>query len=302
MSYDYTDSQDTGDPDNDDVVMDDTGDFLQQLLGGGTQVLSSVLGGGNGKPGQGIGAGIGALAGAGLGTLAGGAGAGIGAALGKAAGGAVEKLVRTQTAKKKPAKKPAAKQPAQHPKRTRVPTKRERKMLAEAEQKAKRTGQTKYVEEAHLRVYRPAEYKRKRDAGLLWSQVYEQNEFDDAPESEFDESPDLEDSNGSYDEAAAPETRPQPRRHISTVPLTGGNGEAAGALFTGGNGDALFAGAGAPDCPGSGAGNAPSTSTAYFDGADDAGANGGAYERRATAQIAGSASFADDVGFGWHCA
>lgn len=68
MNYDYTDSQDTGDPDDDETVVDDTGDFLADILGGGTQLLSSILGGSNGKPGQGIGAGIGALAGAGLGT------------------------------------------------------------------------------------------------------------------------------------------------------------------------------------------------------------------------------------------
>src|SRR5690349_6932256 len=99
MSYDYTDSQDTGEPDDDGLV-DDTGDFLQDILGGGTQLLSSILGGAKSKPAQGggIGEGIGMLAGGALGTLAGGAGSGIGAALGKAAGGAVEKLVRTQTA------------------------------------------------------------------------------------------------------------------------------------------------------------------------------------------------------------
>lgn len=117
--------------------------------------------GGNGKSGQSIGEGIGALAGGALGTLAGGAGTGIGAALGKAAGGAVEKLVRSQTVR------PPKKSPA---KRMRQPTKRERKLLADAERMSKRTGEPRYLQEAQLRVYRPAEYKRRRDAGTLWSQ------------------------------------------------------------------------------------------------------------------------------------
>ncbi|MDI1442385.1 hypothetical protein [Polyangium sp. 6x1] len=163
MSYE-TDEETSGVPEEEGATpFDDTGDFFDTLMGGGAQLLSSILGGGGGaKPsgGGGIGESLGMIAGAGLGTLAGGAGASIGANLGKMAGGAVENLVRTQV-KKKP--KPGKPQ--------RQLTKRERKLLADGEQMTKRTGDPMYAQEARLRVYRPAEYKRKRDAGQLLSQI-----------------------------------------------------------------------------------------------------------------------------------
>src|SRR5512140_3758682 len=98
-------SYDVGDPDDDTgtiETIDDTGDLMESLMGGGAKLLSSLLGGG----GKGFGESIGSLAGAGLGTLAGGAGTAIGANLGKMAGGAVENLVRRKPKTNKPAPKP----------------------------------------------------------------------------------------------------------------------------------------------------------------------------------------------------
>lgn len=218
MSYDDDLVNDTGNPDEPEIV-DDTSGFMDDLLGGGAQLLSSILGGGNGKSGQSIGEGIGALAGGALGTLAGGAGTGIGAALGKAAGGAVEKLVRSQTVR------PPKKSPA---KRMRQPTKRDRKLLADAERMSKRTGEPRYLQEAQLRVFRPAEYKRRRDAGTLWSQ----NAL--APRTEpavprlrlpmksvaIDNATHFNAPEIPYDDMAQPDTRPRPMRHISTVPMS----------------------------------------------------------------------------------
>ncbi|TKC93711.1 hypothetical protein [Polyangium fumosum] len=209
---------------------EDTGDFLGTLMGGGAQLLSSLMGGG-GKSGgnEGIGAALGSIAGAGLGTLAGGAGAGIGANLGKMAGGAVESLLRKPPKKKKkkpqkPPPKPATvARPAATPaRRLRLPTKHERKLLVEAERMTERSGERGYLEEAHLRVFKPTEYKRRRDAGLLWSQ----NRNEEAPHDQSYEVAPPDDAQpvlgpeDHYDDTAAPDTRPQPLRHLSATPMT----------------------------------------------------------------------------------
>ncbi|MDI3291914.1 hypothetical protein [Polyangium sp. 15x6] len=226
-------SYDTSGLDDEEHVasVEDTGDFLDTLMGGGAQLLSSLMGGG-GKSGgnSGIGATLGSIAGAGLGTLAGGAGAGIGANLGKMAGGAVESLLRKPPKKKKkkkppkPPPKPATvARPAAAPaRRLRIPTKHERKLLAEAERMTERSGEPGYLEEAHLRVFKPTEYKRRRDAGLLWSQ----NQNEEAPHDQSydaappDEAQPVLGPEDHYDDTATPDTRPQPLRHLSATPMT----------------------------------------------------------------------------------
>ena len=230
LSYE-TDEETGGGADEEGATpFDDTGDFFDTLIGGGAQLLSSIMGGGGGgaKPsgGGGIGESLGMIAGAGLGTLAGGAGASIGANLGKMAGGAVENLVRTQV-KKKP--KPGKPQ--------RQLTKRERKILVDGEQMTKRTGDPMYAREARLRVYRPAEYKRKRDAGQLLSQLL-------AGESEPEALPEppqrrprlnfgamaapsrLKEPEAPYDDTASPDTRPRPLQHVSASPMSAAQLEA----------------------------------------------------------------------------
>ncbi|MDI1484735.1 hypothetical protein [Polyangium sp. y55x31] len=230
LSYE-TDEETSGVPEEEGATatpFDDTGDFFDTLMGGGAQLLSSILGGsGNGaKPngGGGIGESLGMIAGAGLGTLAGGAGASIGANLGKMAGGAVENLVRTQV-KKKP--KPGKQQ--------RQLTKRERKILADGEQMTKRTGDPMYAQEARLRVYRPAEYKRKRDAGQLLSQIIAVESDPEAlpeppqrrPRLNFGamtNSPHLKEPDATYNDTASPDARPRPLQHVSALgvdPTTG---------------------------------------------------------------------------------
>ncbi|MDI1437092.1 hypothetical protein [Polyangium sorediatum] len=240
LSYE-TDEETSGAPEEDTATPfdDDTGDFFDTLIGGGAQLLSSVLGGGGGggsKPsggGGGIGESIGAIAGAGLGTLAGGAGASIGANIGKMAGGAVESLVRSQVAKKKPpTKKPRSGKPQ------RKITRRERKILADAEQMTKRTGDPMYVQEARLRVYHPAEYKRKRDAGLLLSQIIADEPEPEAlpeppqpkrPRLNFGAvmaSPQLNEPEVPYDDTASPDARPRPSQHVSASPMSAAQLEA----------------------------------------------------------------------------
>jgi len=63
------------------------------------------------------------------------------------------------------ARKPAARPPQQ--KRL---TKHEQRILAEGEAQTRKTGNPAFAEEAKLRVYRPAEHKRRRAAGTLPSQ------------------------------------------------------------------------------------------------------------------------------------
>ncbi len=232
LSYE-TDEETSGVPDEEGALPfeDDTGDFMSPLMGGGAQLLSSILGGGGGggaKPGGGggIGESLGMIAGAGLGTLAGGAGATLGANIGKMAGGAVENLVRTQVQKKP--------KPARPGKPQRKLTKRERKLLADGEQMTIRTGDPMYAQEARLRVYRPAEYKRKRDAGMLLSQIMAvEPEPEALPEpppprrtrlnlgSLMDSQPDAR-----YDDTASPDTRPRPLQHVSASPMSAAQLEA----------------------------------------------------------------------------
>ncbi|MRG98602.1 hypothetical protein [Polyangium spumosum] len=233
LSYE-TDEETSGAPEEETATPfdDDTSGFFDTLISGGGQLLSSILGGGGGaKPGGGIGESLGAIAGAGLGTLAGGAGASIGANIGKMAGGAVESLVRSQVAKKKPKKKPRTGKPQ------RKITKRERKILVDAEQMTKRTGDPMYVQEARLRVYRPAEYKRKRDAGMLLSQIMaSEAELDALPEPPpkrprlnlpaLMASPQLNEPEAPYDDTASPDARPRPLQHVSASPMSAAQLEA----------------------------------------------------------------------------
>jgi hypothetical protein len=249
---------------------EDTGDFLKSLSslfgGGGSSsssggssagaVLGSILGGGGGSGGGGLGSGIGSLAGAGLGSLVGPAGTAIGASLGKLAGGAVESLVRPKAPPRKPPPKSTG----------RKLSKRERKILADGQQMTQRTGNAMHAEEAALRVYRPADYKRRRAAGTLPSQrmaaaaaaqrAQQQQQQqqqraqrvpllppllepavalaplepavallpplepllpplpDELVPSEDDEQVE------AHNETAAPDPRPQPLRHISSVPMS----------------------------------------------------------------------------------
>ncbi|TKC99860.1 hypothetical protein [Polyangium fumosum] len=237
LSYE-TDEETSGAPEEETATPfdDDTGGFFDSLVSGGGQLLSSILGGGGGaKPGGGgggIGESIGAIAGAGLGTLAGGAGASIGANIGKMAGGAVESLVRTQVGKKKPPKKSRPGKPQ------RQLTKRERKILADGEQMTKRTGDPMYVHEARLRVYRPAEYKRKRDAGQLLSQIMATDPETEAlpeppqpqrPRLNFGAlmaSPQLDEPEVTYNDTASPDARPRPLQHVSASPMSAAQLEA----------------------------------------------------------------------------
>lgn len=138
----------------------ETGDFfssLASLFGGG--------GGGNGQAspagGGGIGESLGAIGGGALGTFIGGpAGTAIGTTLGRLGGGLAEAGIRTLAAPKpKPGKRP------------RQLTKKERKILADGELMTKRTGEPAYAEEARLRVHKPSEYRKRRDAGQLPTQI-----------------------------------------------------------------------------------------------------------------------------------
>ncbi|TKC90543.1 hypothetical protein [Polyangium fumosum] len=230
LSYE-TDEETSGAPEEEGATatpFDDTGDFFNTLISGGGQLLSSILGGGS-KPsggGGGIGESLGAIAGAGLGTLAGGAGASIGANLGKMAGGAMENLVRTQVKRKPKPGKPQRKL-----------TKRERKILADGEQMTKRTGDPMYAQEARLRVYRPAEYKRKRDAGQLLSQIIaDETEPEAQPEparrrlrldfGAMADTPRPKEPDARYDDTASPDTRPRPVQHVSASPMSAAQLEA----------------------------------------------------------------------------
>ena len=161
MSRAITLSFDTGVPWDDNpygdaaAPVDDTGDFVQ--------ILSSFFGGGGGGRGGGggIGGSLGTLAGTGLGSLFGPAGATIGANLGKIGGNLIESAIQGAT------RKPPARPPQKQQKRL---TKHEQKILADGAAQTRKTGNPAFAEEAKLRVYRPAEYKRRRAAGTLPSQ------------------------------------------------------------------------------------------------------------------------------------
>ena len=154
LSYDMG-GFDTADPaSNASVLVDDTGDVMNSLLGDQTQIAEP-----NAET-AGIGESLGMLAGAGLGSFIGPAGTALGSGLGKIAGGAVERLVDTST-RKSPPSRPAQKRLS----------KNEMKILAEGEKMTQRTGNKAYAEDARLRVYRPAEYQRRRAAGWIHNHV-----------------------------------------------------------------------------------------------------------------------------------
>ncbi|HRI71308.1 MAG TPA: LysM domain-containing protein, partial [Polyangium sp.] len=125
----------------------ETGDLLGTLKG----MFASAEGNGN------MGQTIGGLGGAALGTAIGGpAGTAIGGALGRVGGQLAESAVRT-VGKNKSAKRRL--------------NQRERRMLAEAQALSQRTGDRAFLADAQLRVYNPVEYKKRRDAGQLPTQL-----------------------------------------------------------------------------------------------------------------------------------
>ncbi|MDI1445939.1 LysM domain-containing protein [Polyangium sp. 6x1] len=208
--------------------IEDTGDFMQMLSG-----LFGGGGGGGGAPnassgGGSLGESLGMLAGAGLGSLIGPAGTAIGASIGRAGGGLIEGAVKTATAPRK-----------------RKLTKHERKILAEGQEKTRRTGNPVYADEANLRVHRPADYRRRRAAGTLPSQrMAEEQRPPTQPPPAQSKTPRIRfDFSGAahepseeqrvfapeyyerphedrYDDTAAVDTRPRPLRHTSIAPLS----------------------------------------------------------------------------------
>src|SRR5262245_26270563 len=105
---------------------------------------------------SGLGADLASLAGTGLGAAFGGP---AGGAIGSKIGGVVGQLGEAIAGLFKPKKK-----------KKRTLTARDRKILAEGRALAERTGLSGYVDEAKMRVHKPAQYKRLKQAGKLFSQ------------------------------------------------------------------------------------------------------------------------------------
>lgn len=134
----------------------ETGDLLgtlQQVFGG---PAGGALAGGLSGDGS-LGQTLGGLGGAALGTAIGGpAGTALGGALGRAGGKLAEGMIRN-AAKNKSKKKHLNAQ--------------EKRILAEGAANSQRTGDPAHAEEARLRVYNPVEYKKRRSAGRLPTQL-----------------------------------------------------------------------------------------------------------------------------------
>jgi len=138
----------------------ETGDLLgalQQAFGGPGGAALATAAAGDGSIGQTLGG----LSGAALGTVIGGpAGTAIGAMLGRAGGKLAESGIGAAV--------------KNHKKKKNL-NQRQRRILADGVAASKRTGDPAYDEEARLRVYNPVEYKKRRDAGRLPTQLSAMN-------------------------------------------------------------------------------------------------------------------------------
>jgi len=155
LSYDMGGLETAGPESEAGILGENTGDAtLNALLGGANTTVDSNA------DAAGIGESLGAIAGAGLGSLVGPPGTALGAGLGKVAGDAVERLVQSAT-RKSPPSRPAKKRLSPN----------EMRILTEGDKMTQRTGNKAYAEEASMRVYRPAEYQRRRASGTLPTQL-----------------------------------------------------------------------------------------------------------------------------------